>query len=163
MEIKTTSQNTVNAYEVLKKATAPMTIKQVAEALDVTSAKVTGGLVSLEKKGILEKTEVTEGEKTYKAYAVINKDVVFVTEEPKVMSDKAVRLLQFLQKEGEPMTAAEIAKEMDVAPIAINGVVNGLVSRGFVIREEAQVEMPDGATKSLKFIHLTEEGTAYKF
>ena len=163
MQIKTGSQNTVDAFGILKGADAPMTIKEVAEALGVTPAKVTGGIVSLEKKGVLEKSEVTQGDKTYKAYTVIEPDVEFITEEPKAMSDKAVRVLQFLQKEGEAMTAAEIAKELELVPIAINGVVNGLVKKGFVVREEAEVEMPDGATKSLKFIHLTDEGKAYKF
>lgn len=163
-QVKTGSENTVKAYEVLKGASSAMTIKEIAEALGVTAAKVTGGVVSLEKKGILAKSEVTQGDKVYKAYTVVDKDVEFITEEPKTMSDKAVNMLQFLQKKGDvDMTAQEIAEELGIQAIAVNGVVNGLVTRNLAVRVEHTVEMPDGTEKTLKFINLTAEGKAYQF
>lgn len=166
MEIKTKSQATVDAYEYLKAhKDSAFTIKQVAEALGVTTAKVTGGLVSLEKKGIVTKSEVAEGEKSYKAYKWAS-DATFTFEAPKNMSDKAVQLLQYLQKNVDAdITAADAAADLEMAPIAINGVANGLVKRGLLIREEAEVTMPDEAqtVKTLKFLVLTDEGKAYEF
>lgn len=164
-KIVTKSENTVKAYDYLKQNEGQaFTIKDVAEALGVTPAKVTGGLVSLEKKGILAKSEVEmEDGRTLKAYQIVDKEVEFAFEEPKNMSDKAVTLLQFMQKHAsEDMTAAEIAEQLDMAPIAINGVLNGLVKRNLAFREEVEVEVDD-KVKVLKFAKLTDEGKAYKF
>lgn len=163
-QVNTGSENTIKAYEVLKGATSAMTIREVADALGVTPAKVTGGIVSLEKKGILAKSEVTQGEKTYKAYTVVDANVEFVFNAPKQMSDKAVSLLQFLQGKGDvELTAQEIAEELGMQAIAINGVVNGLVTRNLAERVEQAITMPDGTEKTLKFITLTDEGKAYQF
>lgn len=163
-QVKTGSENTVKAYAILKEAGKAMTIREVADAIGVTTAKVTGGMVSLEKKGILAKSEVTQGDKVYKAYTVIDNDVEFVTEEAKTISDKAINLLQFLQKkDGVELTAADIAEEMGVLSIAVNGVLNGLVKRNLAVRVEQTVVMPDETEKVLKFIELTDEGKAYQF
>lgn len=164
MKIQTKSQTTVDAFEYLKgNQGQAFTIKQVAEALGVTTAKVTGGLVSLAKKGIVERSEVAVGDKTFKAYTFAQ-DAEFAFEEPKNMSDKAVQLLQHMQANvGVDLTAGDIAESLGMVPIAINGVANGLVKRGLVVREAAEVEMPDGATKTIKFLVLTDEGKAYQF
>lgn len=164
LTIKTGSENTVKAFEFLKaNQDGVFTIKEVAEALGLTSAKVTGGLVSLEKKGAVTKEEVERDGKPYKGYSFAE-DVEFVMNETKAISDKAVRLLQYLQAhDGQDLTAADVAEEFEVMTIAINGVVNGLVKRGLLVREEALVEMPDGETKTIKFIVLTDAGRNYKF
>lgn len=162
--IKTKSQTTVDAYEFLAANKGEsFTLKQIAEHLGVASNKVTGSVVSLEKKGILSKSEVEVEGKPYKAYEWAQ-EAEFTFEETKSMSDKAVRVLQHLQaNDGADMTAADIGAELDMVPIAVNGVVNGLVKRGLCVREAAEVEMPDGTEKTLKFIVMTEEGRAYQF
>ena len=145
MTIKTKSQNTVKAYEFLaENKDAAFTIKQVAEALGLTSAQVTGGLVSLAKKEVVEKEVVEIDGKEYKAYKWAQ-EVSFEFEETKAMSDKAVHLIQFLQtRVDEDLTAADVAEEMEIAPIAVNGVANALVKKGLVVREEVIFELPDG-------------------
>jgi DNA-binding MarR family transcriptional regulator len=161
--VKTKSQATVDAYTFLaaNKGTA-YTIKAVAEALNVTSAKLVGGLVSLAKKGILTKEDAEVEGKPYKTFAWAE-EATFEFDEVKNISDKAVQVLTYLQNNPGDATAADIAATMGVAPIAVNGVVNGLVKRGLVERVEVTVEAPDGTSKAIKFVKLTEDGTAYTF
>lgn len=172
MVIETGSQNTINGYGVLQKASEPMTIAEVAAELDVTSAKVTGGLVSLEKKGAViksekEGTDKNGNTKMYKAYAINPEvEVEFVTKQKSDgrLSDNAVRLLQFLQANPDAdMTHAELAEEMGWQTIQVVGAATSLAKKGFIDKPEATVEMPDGSTKTLKVVVLTEEGKAYKF
>jgi len=164
MEVKTKSQSTVDAYEFLAANKGEsFTLKQIAEALGVATAKVTGSVVSLAKKGILEKSEVEVEGKPYKAYQWAE-EAKFSFEETKAMSDKAVRIMQLLQANvGVDFTAADIAAEVGLVPIAVNGVVNSLVKKGLVVREEATAELPDGSEKTLKFVVLTDEGKNYTF
>lgn len=164
LTITTKSQNTVDAFKFLERNQGQFfTIKQVAEALGLTSAQVTGGLTSLVKKEVLTKTDLTVDGKTYKGYSYAA-PAEFVFEAPKNMSDKAVQVLQFLQANAtSDLTAADIAEHMQVQPIAVNGVVNGLVKKGYVVRVESTVEMPEGGTKTIKFVNLTEEGKSYEF
>lgn len=164
MKITTGSQNTIKAYEFLKENAAnSFSIKEVAEALGLTSAQVTGGLVSLAKKGAVTKEDGMRDDKPYKVFQYAE-DVEFEVKDANKMSDKAVQLLQFLQKKGDiDMTAQDIADELDMAAIAINGVVNGLAKRNLVERQLAVFEMPDGEEREIKLIKLTDEGAAYKF
>lgn len=164
LTITTKSQNTVDAFKFLESNQGQyFTIKQVAEALGLTSAQVTGGLTSLAKKEVVSKTDLTVDGKAYKGYAYAA-PAEFVFEAPKNMSDKAVQVLQFLQANPTAdLTAADIAEHMGIEPIAVNGVVNGLVKKGYVIRVESSVEMPEGGSKTIKFVNLTEEGKAYEF
>lgn len=164
MTIKTKSQTTVDAYEFLEaNKEKAFTLKEIAEALGVASNKVTGSVVALAKKEILTKSEVEVDGKPFKAYQWAS-PAEFVFEEVKSISDKGVQMLQYLQaNQGADLTAAEIAADMGVVPIAVNGVINGLVKRGLAAREEATALMPDGTEKTVKFIVLTEEGKAYQF
>lgn len=172
MVVETGSQNTVDAYGVVKGAAEPMTIAEIAEQLGVTTSKVTGGLVSLEKKGAVIKSEKEAKdkngkEKMYKAYA-LNPDVEveFISKQKSDgrMSDNAVRLLQYLQANPDSdMTHAELAEAMGWQTIQVVGAATALAKKGLIDKPEATVEMPDGSTKTLKVIVITEEGKAYKF
>lgn len=164
LTITTKSQNTVDAYKFLERNQGQFfTIKQIAEALGLTSAQVTGGLTSLVKKEVLTKTDLEVEGKTYKAYSYAA-PAEFVFEEVKNMSDKAVQVLQFLQKNiGTDLTAADIAEHTGMVAIGVNGVVNGLVKKNLVTRVESTVEMPDSTSKTVKFIVLTDEGKSYSF
>ena len=164
MMVQTKSQTTVNSYEFLEKnKDKSFTLKQIAEAQGLRTNQVTGSVVSLEKKGILTKSEVVVEGKPYKSYQwALPAEFSFV--EVKAMSDKAVQILQFLQANpNADFTANDIAAELDFIPIAVNGVVNGLVKKGYVVRQESEAELPDKTIKTLKFIVMTEEGKNYKF
>lgn len=173
MTIETTSQNTIDAYGVLKGSPGTyFTIAEVAEELGVTSAKVTGGLVSLAKKDVVlkdekEGTDKNGNVKMYKAFAV-NPDfeVEFVAKQKSdgKLNDNAIRLLQFLQKNsGAELTHAELAEELGWQTIQVVGAATTLAKKGFIDKPEVEIEMPDGKTKQLKIVVLTEEGKAYQF
>lgn len=164
MMVQTKSQTTVNSYKFLEENKGKaFTLKEIAEHQGLRTNQVTGSVVSLEKKGILVKSEVEVEGKPYKAYEwALPAEFTFT--EVKAMSDKAVQVLQFLQANpGADFTASDIAAELDFIPIAVNGVVNGLVKKGYVVREESEAELPDGTVKTLKFIVMTEEGKNYQF
>lgn len=164
MQIATKSKATVDSFNFLKdNPTQTFTIREVADALGVTSAKVTGGLVSLAKKGVVKKMDVERDDKPYKGFQFAE-DVEFVMETAKQISDKGVQLLQFMQKNPDAdFTAPDIAEEMGVASIAINGVANGLIKRNLMAREVVEFEMPDGEVREIKVLKLTDAGVNYKF
>ena len=171
--VKTGSDNTVKAYEVLQANAGDfMTIREVAESLGVTSPKVTGGLVSLAKKEVLLRGEKEAeapggGTKIYKAFA-INPDFEvefdFQAKGTSKISDNAVRLLEFLKKNPEEkLTHAELAEELGWQTIQVVGAATALDRRGLVEKPDVEISMPDGTTKILKVVVLTDEGKDYTF
>ena len=163
MKIQTKSENTVKAYEFLKKNPTEMfTLARIAEALGVETNKILGGVNSLEKKGILAKHEVEEDGKARKAYSVVEMDVEFEFETPATMSDKAVRVLQYLQAGGEGQTNKEIADALGVAAIGVSSIIASLVKKNLAVREEIQVEVGE-EVKTVGITRLTEEGKNYVF
>lgn len=162
--VNTKSENTIKAYEFLKANPDQMfTIKEVAEALGLTSPQVLGGLVSLAKKEIVARHEIEIEGKPAKAYSILDSEVEFVMDAPKKMSDKAIQVIEYLKNGGDGQTHKEIADALGVAAVAVVGVVNSLVKKGLATREEVSVEMPEGDAKTLKTVNLTEEGRNYTF
>lgn len=165
--IKTGSENTIKAYNYLEaNKDEAFTIKQIADANGLSSPQVTGGVVSLTKKGVLTRGVTDVDGKEYKTFQWAAPAEFELSQGGTTnISDKGVRVLQYLQKhQDEDLAAIDIAEGLgDMLAIAVNGVVNGLVKRDLVVREEAIVEMPDGKEKTIKFIVLTEEGKNYKF
>lgn len=71
-----------------------------------------------------------------------------------MFSENAQKVLTFLQ--GNPtvdMTSKELAEAAEVPTRSITGVLNSLVKKGFVVREEATV-----GEDTVKFIRLTAAG-----
>lgn len=163
-KIVTSSENTIKAYEFLKENEGQaFSIKQIAEALNVSSPKVLGGLTSLNNKGFVDKSEATVDEKTVKVYSANEKEVEFTMEAPKTMSDKAVRVLQFLQNDGEGLTHKEIADGMGLEHVAsVVGVINSLVKKNLVSKETVSITVGEDE-KELLVVNLTEAGKEYKF
>ena len=83
------------------------------------------------------------------------------------MSENARIVLDYLKaRNGENMTAADIAEGTGLPVKSINGIVTAaLQKKGLSVRTEAEVEVAgeDGATstKKVKFISLTAEGVAF--
>lgn len=167
-KITTGSENTIRAYEFLRdnKGQA-FSIKQIAEALEVSTSKILGGLTSLNKKGIINKGEATVEDKVVKVYSMGDSEVEFAMDEPKKMSDKSVRVLQYLQGGGDGQTHKEIASGMGLEHVAsVVGVINSLVKKNLVTKSEVEVEMGEGEAaevKKLQIVELTEEGRNYTF
>jgi DNA-binding MarR family transcriptional regulator len=165
LQITTSSENTVKAYEFLKANPDQMfTIKDIAEALGVTSAQILGGLTSLNKKGAVDKHDVEVDGKALKAYSASGLAIEFVAKEPAKMSDKAIRVLEYLKNGGSGQTHAEIAEALGVSPVAgIVGVVNSLVKKNLAEREEVEVEVGEGEVKKLKIVKITEDGMRFEY
>lgn len=71
-----------------------------------------------------------------------------------MFSENAQKILTFLQ--GNPtvdMTSKELAEAAEIPTRSITGVLNSLVKKGFVIREEVTV-----GEDTVKFIRLTDAG-----
>lgn len=173
VQIQTGSDNTVKAYEFLEaNAGNAFTIAEVAAELGLTSAQVTGGLVSLAKKEVVIRAEKTGKdkngvEKTYKSFEMNPEYVVeFVSKQKSDgrLSDNGVIVLQYLQANPtSELTHAELAEALGYKSIQVVGAATALEKKGFITKPEVEITMPDGAVKTLKVIALTEEGKAYKF
>lgn len=72
-----------------------------------------------------------------------------------MFSENAQKVLTFLQTNPTvDMTAKELAEAIEVPTRSITGVINGLVKKGLVVREETEV-----GEVVVKFIRLTDEGS----
>lgn len=167
-KITTSSENTIRAYEFLKanKGQA-FSIKQIAEALEVSTSKVLGGLTSLNKKGYITKGEATIEDKVVKVYAMGETEVEITMDAPKTMSDKSVRVLEYLKNGGDGQTHKEITSGMGFEHVSsVVGIINSLVKKNLVTKTEVEVEMGEGEAaevKKLQIVELTDEGRNYTF
>lgn len=76
------------------------------------------------------------------------------------MSEKTVTVLNYLKgQKGVNLTSADIAEALGMEKKSVDGIVTaGLQRKGLAVRTAAEVELPDGTHKSVKFISLTDEG-----
>lgn len=78
------------------------------------------------------------------------------------MTDNSRKVFDFLKEHhGAKMTAQELAKELDVTISAVTGSVNGLMKKGYAIREEVSTQNADGKPVITKYISLTDAGLAF--
>lgn len=74
------------------------------------------------------------------------------------MTDNSKRVFGFLKEHyGEDLTANNIADALDVSVAIVTGSVNGLVKKGYAVRNKVEGEK-DGKKATIKYITLTEEG-----
>ena len=72
----------------------------------------------------------------------------------KMFKENAQKVLTFLQENPNvDLTSKELAEALGVANRSMVGVLNGLVKKGLVVREEVEME-----EQTVKLIRLTEEG-----
>lgn len=170
LTIETSSPNAEAVYNLFKQASEPMTIKEAANQLGLTSPKVLGLMTSWRKKGLLENAEpqIVDGKElqTFQ-WTGLEADIVAkaaqtsTANDPNVLTEKGAAVLKVLQENDEVLTASEIAEILGTTPIACNGSANSLVKKGLIERVEIVLELPDGSTKSAKGIQLTDAGRAY--
>ena len=64
--------------------------------------------------------------------------------------------------DGENFTAQDIADATGLGVKSVNGIVTSAFQRkGLMERIPAEVELPDGTHKTVKFIRLTDAGLAF--
>ena len=80
----------------------------------------------------------------------------------KVLTEKQAIIHGFLMDtEGEKFTAYQIADATGIERKSINVLVNGLVSKGYCVREETTGTDDEGKTVTVKYVVLTDEGRGY--
>lgn len=79
--------------------------------------------------------------------------------DPYLLTEKTMMVLEEIRSMSGDFTATDIAKNLEMKPIAVNALINALVRRNLVHRTEpVTVELEDGKTAEVKFIVLDEEG-----
>ena len=71
------------------------------------------------------------------------------------------KVFNFLKENyGEKMTSADIATSLGLSSPTVTGSVNGLVRKGYAVREEVVIpaEEEGGKDVKVKYISLTDEG-----
>ena len=77
------------------------------------------------------------------------------------MTENSKNVFHFLHDNHDiRLTAGEIAEKLGITVSAVTGSVNGLVRKGYAARTEESVEV-DGKKSVVKYIALTDEGTAF--
>ncbi len=76
------------------------------------------------------------------------------------MTDKTRKVFDFLKENNDKnMTAEDIAEALDLGTRQVNGIFTSAFQRkGLGVRKEAEIELPDGSHKPVKYLHLTEQG-----
>lgn len=78
------------------------------------------------------------------------------------MTENSRKVFDFLKaNHGVQMTGQEVAKELDVTINAVTGSVNGLVKKGYAVREEVTTQDDAGKAKVVKYVKLTDAGMAF--
>lgn len=75
------------------------------------------------------------------------------------MTENSRKIYGYLKdNHGKKLTANEIKDALGVTISAVTGSVNGLVKKGFAVREEVSVAGADGKPSVIKYIALTDAG-----
>lgn len=79
------------------------------------------------------------------------------------ISENSCKVIAYLkQHNGEQMTSQDVADALGLEKRSVDGIFTAAIQRkGFGIRTPAEIEMPDGSHKSVKFLSLTPAGMNY--
>jgi len=80
----------------------------------------------------------------------------------KTLTEKQALIHKFLKDtDGEKFTAYQIADATEIERKSINVLVNGMVTKGYCVREEGTTVDEEGKETAVKFVVLTDEGRNY--
>lgn len=75
------------------------------------------------------------------------------------MSENAKKVYAVVKENDGQLTAGDIAEMAGLTKKTVDGVVtSAFQKKGLMVRTEAEVELPDGTHKKVKFISLTDAG-----
>lgn len=79
------------------------------------------------------------------------------------ISENSRRVIMYLKEHnGEQITSQDVADALGIEKRSVDGIFTAAIQRkGLGIRTPAEVEMPDGSHKSVKFLSLTPAGMSY--
>ena len=80
-----------------------------------------------------------------------------------MLKENSLKVFNYVKEnDGKNMTAADIAEGTGLEVRSVNGIVTSAFQRkGLMERVPAEVELPDGSHKAVKFIRLTEAGKEF--
>ena len=78
------------------------------------------------------------------------------------MTDNSRKVFEALKAHfGDKITHQQLVAELGVSSAAVSGSVNGLVKKGYAVRNEETEMGEDGKATTVKYITLTDEGYAF--
>lgn len=87
------------------------------------------------------------------------------------LSEKAKAVFNYVKENDDrEFTAPDIANALGMNPKSVNGIITMSFQRHrneekeivpLMVRVPAEIELEDGTKKTIKFIHLTDEGKAF--
>ena len=80
-----------------------------------------------------------------------------------MLKENSLKVFNYVKEnDGKNMTAADIAEGTGLEVRSVNGIVTSAFQRKDLMeRVPAEVELPDGSHKAVKFIRLTEAGKEF--
>lgn len=79
------------------------------------------------------------------------------------MKENSKKVLLYLKGiNGQDVTAADVAEALGLEKRSVDGIFTSAIQRkGLGVRTEAEIELPDGKHKAVKFLSLTPAGMAF--
>jgi len=79
------------------------------------------------------------------------------------MKANSRRVFEYLKRiNGENVTSADVAEELGIEKKSVDGIFTSALQRkGLGVRVPAEIELPDGTHKAVKFLRLTDAGMDY--
>ena len=79
------------------------------------------------------------------------------------MKENSKKVLNYLKEiAGEKVTAADVAEALGFEKRSVDGIFTSAIQRkGLGVRTPAEIELPDGSHKAVKFLSLTPAGMAF--
>lgn len=79
------------------------------------------------------------------------------------MKENSKRVLEYLKSvNGQDVTAADVAEALGLEKRSVDGIFTSAIQRKDLgVRTPAEIELPDGTHRQVKFLSLTEAGMAF--
>lgn len=79
------------------------------------------------------------------------------------MKENSKRVLEYLKSvNGQDITAADVAEALGLEKRSVDGIFTSAIQRKDLgVRTPAEIELPDGTHRQVKFLSLTEAGMAF--
>lgn len=79
------------------------------------------------------------------------------------MKENSKKVLNYLKEiNGANVTAADVAEALGLEKRSVDGIFTSAIQRKSLgVRTPAEIELPDGTHKQVKFLSLTEAGMAF--
>lgn len=77
------------------------------------------------------------------------------------MKENTRRIFDYIKEHSDQdITAADVAEALGLETRSVNGSFTSFTKKGWGVREEAEIELPDKTHKKVKYLRLTDAGLA---